>query len=148
MENIQFIRDSDANDLKNSQYVEKLMLKLGLNSEILDEQPLIVHENTGGLKIWQYPNQFSKYITFLGTFDIKSYIEIGCRWGGTFILTVEYLKRFNNIEEAVAVDLLDYTPVKKYCDGDETLRYMKINSQSNEFSNFIKKSCLLNPDKS
>lgn len=100
---LSLIRECDIDQLKSVQYVENLMLKLGLNSENLEEQPSIVKENTGGLKIWQYPNQFSKYLTFLGTFDIKSYIEIGCRWGGTFILTVEYLKRLNDIEEALSL---------------------------------------------
>ena len=42
---------------------QKLIPKLGLNKEVLIEQPEIVKENGGGLLIWQYPNQFSKYLS-------------------------------------------------------------------------------------
>jgi hypothetical protein len=82
---VQIIRDSDV--LENSSELEILMCRLGFNTEGLHEQPGIVKRNGGGLYIWQYPNQFSKYLLLLLQYKIESYIEIGCRWGGTFILT-------------------------------------------------------------
>ena len=48
--------------LQSYYYLEKLIIKLGFNTEILREQPQIVKDNGGGLLIWQYPNQFSKYL--------------------------------------------------------------------------------------
>lgn len=59
--------------------LESLIIKLGFNREILIEQPQIVKDNGGGLLIWQYPNQFSKYLCLLEKQQISSYIEIGCR---------------------------------------------------------------------
>lgn len=81
---IKFIKESNLSDLQNNNYLENLIIKLGFNTEILREQPKIVKDNGGGLLIWQYPNQFSKYLCFLREQNINSYIEIGCRWGGDF----------------------------------------------------------------
>ena len=76
---IKFIKESNLKDLENNNYLEKLIIKLGFNTEILREQPKIVKDNGGGLLIWQYPNQFSKYLCLLREQKINSYIEIGCR---------------------------------------------------------------------
>jgi len=45
---INFIKNSKIEDLKNNEYLEKLIIKLGFNTEILDEQPDIVKNNGGG----------------------------------------------------------------------------------------------------
>ena len=133
---IKFIKESNLEDLQNNNYLEKLIIKLGFNTEILKEQPQIVKDNGGGLLIWQYPNQFSKYLCLLKEQNINSYIEIGCRWGGTFVLTNEYLKMFNDINKSVAVDIID-SPVLNYCiSNDETL-FIKMNSRSQEFKNYM-----------
>lgn len=134
---VQLIKNSNINNLKKKKYVENLIIKLGFNSELLDEQPKIVRNNTGGLLIWQYPNQFSKYLMFLQKQKINSYLEIGCRWGGTFILTNEYLKKFNNIKKSIAIGLLD-SPVKNYCSTNKEAKFIKINSKSKEFENYVK----------
>jgi cephalosporin hydroxylase len=133
---IKFIKESNLEDLQNNNYLEKLIIKLGFNTEILIEQPQIVKDNGGGLLIWQYPNQFSKYLCLLKEQNINSYIEIGCRWGGTFVLTNEYLKMFNDINKSVAVDIID-SPISNYCiSNDETL-FIKMNSRSQEFKNYM-----------
>ncbi len=133
---IKFIKESNLEDLQNNNYLEKLIIKLGFNTEILKEQPQIVKDNGGGLLIWQYPNQFSKYLCLLKEQNINSYIEIGCRWGGTFVLTNEYLKMFNDVKKSVAVDIID-SPVSNYCMlNDETL-FIKMNSGSEEFKNYM-----------
>lgn len=133
---IHFIKESNLEDLQNNHYLEKLIIKLGFNTEILREQPKIVKENGGGLLIWQYPNQFSKYLCLLREQTIHSYIEIGCRWGGTFVLTNEYLKMFNSIHKSVAVDIID-SPVVNYCISNQETQFIKINSQSQEFINYM-----------
>lgn len=133
---IQFIKESNLSDLQNNNYLENLIIKLGFNTEILREQPKIVKDNGGGLLIWQYPNQFSKYLCLLREQNIHSYIEIGCRWGGTFVLTNEYLKMFNRINKSVAVDIID-SPVVNYCISNNETQFIKINSQSTEFKNYM-----------
>jgi cephalosporin hydroxylase len=133
---IRFIKESKLEDLENSFFLEKLIAKLGFNTESLREQPKIVKDNGGGLLIWQYPNQFSKYLLLLREQNIKSYIEIGCRWGGTFVLTNEYLKMFNSINKSIAIDIID-SPVLKYCITNNETQFLKINSQSEEFKNYM-----------
>jgi len=133
---IKFIKESKLEDLQNSNYLEDLIIKLGFNTEVLREQPKIVKDNGGGLLIWQYPNQFSKYLCLLREQNIKSYIEIGCRWGGTFVLTNEYLKMFNSINKSVAIDIID-SPVVNYCISNNETQFMKINSRSKEFINYM-----------
>ena len=68
--------------------------------------------------------------------NIQSYIEIGCRWGGTFVLTCEYLKMFNKFEKSVALDLID-SPVQKYCKITNEAQFIKTNSQSEYFKRFM-----------
>jgi len=133
---IQLIQESTLGDLKNPAYLEELMVRLGFNSEILREQPQIVKDNGGGLLIWQYPNQFSKYLVLLSEQNIHSYIEIGCRWGGTFVLTHEYLKRFNRMDKSVAVDIID-SPVLEYCLTTEETSFLKMNSHSPDFMHYM-----------
>lgn len=133
---IHFIKQSKLDDLQNSDYLEKLIITLGFNTEILREQPQIVRENGGGLLIWQYPNQFSKYLCLLNKYKISSYIEIGCRWGGTFVLTNEYLKMFNTMNKSVAIDVIE-SPVIHYCINNSETQFIQTNSQSNEFRNYM-----------
>jgi cephalosporin hydroxylase len=134
---VNLIRNADRGQLTDPSYLEQLIIKLGFNTEILNEQPEIVKNNGGGLLIWQYPNQFSKYLLLLQKHKISSYIEIGCRWGGTFVLTNEYLKMFNKMEESVAVDLID-SPVLNYCLSNKEARFLKISSHSEEFYYYMK----------
>jgi hypothetical protein len=133
---IHLINNSNLQELQDQSYLENLIIKLGFNNEILREQPLIVKENGGGLLIWQYPNQFSKYLCLLQKQNVSSYIEIGCRWGGTFVLTHEYLKRFNNINKSVAIDIID-SPVIEYCNLNTETQFLKLDSKSEEFKNYI-----------
>jgi hypothetical protein len=133
---IHLIHNSNLQELQDQSYLENLIIKLGFNTEILREQPLVVKENGGGLLIWQYPNQFSKYLCLLQKQNISSYIEIGCRWGGTFVLTNEYLKRFNNINKSVAIDIID-SPVTEYCNLNTETQFLKLDSKSEEFKNYI-----------
>jgi hypothetical protein len=134
---IRWIQEASLDDLKNAVYLEEVLIPiLGFNNEILHEQPQVVKENGGGLLIWQYPNQFSKYLCLLQKQSISSYIEIGSRWGGTFVLTTEYLKRFNNVEKSVAVDIIS-SPVEEYCNLNSETTFKKCNSQSDEFKEYM-----------
>jgi hypothetical protein len=133
---IELIKQTPLEDLENINYLENLIIKLGFNTELLEEQPKVVKENGGGLLIWQYPNQFSKYLDLIRKHQISSYIEIGCRWGGTFVLTNEYLKKFNTINKSVAIDIID-SCVSDYCSKNTETKFIKINSQSEEFKNYL-----------
>jgi hypothetical protein len=133
---VDLIRNSSIEDLENFEYLEKLILDVGVNNEEPQEQPDIVLNNTGGLRMWQYPNQFAKYILFAKKMNIKSYLEIGCRWGGTFAFTTEYLAKTCGLNKSVSIDIID-SPVKEYCKTIEFCEFFRMDSRSFEFKKYI-----------
>jgi hypothetical protein len=46
---IHLINNSNLQELQDQGYLENLIIKLGFNTEILREQPLVVKENIRGL---------------------------------------------------------------------------------------------------
>jgi hypothetical protein len=106
----------DASFLEN-----KFIPSLGLNDEVLHEQPPELAASFGkGLHLWQYPSQLAGYLVWLArnVADITSYMEIGCRWGGMFILTSEWIRKNGGQLRAVsAVDPIKPTPfIEAYFD--------------------------------
>jgi hypothetical protein len=94
---------------------------LGLNDEFLNEQPSELSPRFGkGLHIWQYPNQLAGYLAWLAqnSNNITSYMEIGCRWGGMFILISEWIrKNGGQLRAVIAVDPIKPTPfIEAYFD--------------------------------
>jgi cephalosporin hydroxylase len=112
---IQLIQEMPQAMCFDQRYIElEIIPKIGLNNEMLSEQPSELNAYFGtGLHLWQYPNQFSKYLVWLAynARDIKSYMEVGCRWGGTFIIVMEWLKKIGcDLNFGVAVDPIPSTP--------------------------------------
>ncbi|MFM1798086.1 MAG: hypothetical protein RLZZ117_364 [Cyanobacteriota bacterium] len=96
--------------LQQPQIIEALIIQSGLHQSIgvgeEYEWPASLEAHTNkGLKIWQYPSQFSQYLTFLSHHQIRSYLEIGVAYGGTFVFTVSYLDRFNPGLKATCIDV-------------------------------------------
>jgi hypothetical protein len=103
---IQGLSDEQTRDIA---FLEnELIPLLGLNNENLQEQPEHLSQFFGkGLHLWQYPKQVAPFLVWLASnaHGIKRYLEIGVRWGGTFILISEFLRRVNpRFEKAIAVD--------------------------------------------
>ena len=138
---VDLIRNAQLEDLQNVEWIENhLLLELGINDEYLEHFPQHLYPYCGkGLKFWQYPNQFSRYLANLSTKNIRSYLEIGCRHGSTFVITVEYLSRFKKIERAVGVDIDEQPMMRDYIDryGSEVWDYKIISSHSQEFKSYI-----------
>jgi len=109
---IRGLTDANMRDLDFIQHT--LIPRLGLNNEILEEQPPELSDYFGtGLHIWQYPSQLARYLQWLTNHakDITSYCEIGCRWGGMFILIKEWVQRAGaKLEYATAIDPIEETP--------------------------------------
>jgi hypothetical protein len=141
-----YFQDCPNEDLVNSTILEnKILLDLGLNNEILSQQPTELSEYYGkglNLRIWQYPNQFSKYLNFISQHanKINSYLEIGSRFGGTFICHTEFLHKLNeNFNKSVSVDIIDADSLlKEYIEITPTTEHKKINSLSTEFVEYTK----------
>lgn len=140
-----YFEELSIEDIQDIDFIEnKLLLQLGLNNEVLYEQPIELEEHYGkgyGLRIWQYPNQFSKYLKFVSNYapKINSYLEIGCRYGGTFITHTEYFNKLNaNFKKSVAVDIIDIYPLlEEYICLTNKCEYVKNNSMSYEFKQYI-----------
>jgi hypothetical protein len=110
------IRQAPLEKLRDPLWLQyQLLPRLGLNGELLNEFPEELYPWCGfGVRSWQYPSQFSRYLVSLSNKQIKTYLEIGCRHGGTFIITVEYLKRFNHVQIACAMDIEDSAIMREY----------------------------------
>lgn len=135
------IRNAPESTLKDPIKLEtELLPQLGLNNEVICEFPEGLHPFCGkGLFHWQYPNQFSKYLVHLSQYKIESYIEIGVRHGGTFIITLEYLSRFNGIKKALGVDLADNVSLPIYRDEyRKEVEFWQSDSHHLRFKKFIR----------
>ena len=121
IKSIHGLSSDQSRDLK---FLEKEFIpSLGLNDELLHEQPVELSPYFGkGLHIWQYPNQLAAYLAWLSNnaTGVKSYTEIGCRWGGMFILVTEWLRRTNpDLNIVVAID-----PIKSRAFIEEYFEYL------------------------
>jgi cephalosporin hydroxylase len=125
---LDIIRNIDIKKITEKE-LEDLLPSLGMNGENVHEMPthLSQHYNVG-LKFWQYPNQFSKYLKLLSKFKISSYLEIGCRWGGTFVITNEILKLKNKNVKAFACDLIDKSNILNEYSNHSDFKFIQINS--------------------
>lgn len=71
----------------------------------LSEFPTELHKYCGkGIGIWQYPKQFAKYVQFLSTQNIETYLEIGIAAGGTFQYVTSFLKDINPDFKGIGID--------------------------------------------
>ena len=117
---------------------DELLPRVGLNDEGFEQIPPELYEHCGkGLRCWQYPIQFSEYLVLLGRLGVRSYLEIGIRHGGTFILTVEYLRRLHPVTTAIAIDLGEWPSYADYRVINPTAEFYQMNSQSEEFQRLV-----------
>jgi cephalosporin hydroxylase len=136
---IQLIRNYPLHLLTRREEIEKLIYAVGLNDEQSWELPQEVLDASGGLRVYQYPNQFAGYLQLLSGLEIVTYLEVGCRWGGTFILTTEYLQRFSSVPvSSIAVDLSKSPPARAYSMCREKSYFVHMNSQSLDFAEMIR----------
>ncbi len=113
--------------------LETLLPQLGLNDEALDEFPAHLLPYCGqGLRIWQYPNQFAPYLEQLIQLKVQSYLELGVRHGGSFVATVEILRRAGSLNTAIAVDIIACPAMAEYT-ALSSAEFWQINTQSQAF---------------
>jgi hypothetical protein len=113
---VEMIRSLRDDQLCDVGFLEReLIPALGLNDENLNEQPPELADHQGrGIFIFQYPNQLSQYLVWLAANakNIRKYVEIGVRWGGTFIFTSEWLRRIGApLELVAAIDPINPSPL-------------------------------------
>lgn len=113
----------------NLKELENMLPTFGMNGENSKELPseLSEHFNTG-IRFWQYPNQFAPYLRQLSKYRIKSYLEIGCRWGGTFILTKEILSKVNGGVKGFVCDLMPQSSILNEYQNYSDFQYFRCTS--------------------
>ncbi|MDZ7961982.1 MAG: CmcI family methyltransferase [Aulosira sp. DedQUE10] len=140
LKRVVLIHSKNLEYLSDATNIESLMLDLGLNDEGLEEFPESLHQYCGqGLRIWQYPIQFSKYLVDLGKLKIDSYLEIGIRHGGTFVATVEYLQKFSPLRYAIGIDIIPCPSLLEYKQIQQNIDFVQINTQSKEYQQWLEK---------
>lgn len=132
----QLVRDAPLDSLRDAAFLESHLLpELGFNDEVLEEFPERLWPIAGrGLRHWQYPNQFSKYLVELSRHSISSYLEVGVRHGGTFVITTEYLKRFGPLRLALGNDLFPMPGLEPYAQANPEVRLTRADSHGPRFA--------------
>jgi hypothetical protein len=133
------IRNAPLDYLRDVESLERLLLDLGFHDRIGDCIPDAMLPFTGrGLSTWQQPNQFASYLTWLATRPpIQSYMEIGVDAGGSFITSVEYLRRFHPLRLAIAVDPRLTAPIRDYAARTAGVRLVEGTSSSDELRSLV-----------
>ncbi len=135
LDRVALIRNSDPDRLRQPGVLEALMLDLGLNDEGMIELPPHLHPHCGpGLRVWQSPIQFAPYLRHIAGLRVRSYLEIGIRHGGSYVLTVELLERFRTLDWAVGVDIIPCQAMDSYTALNPRSRFAGLNSQSPAFA--------------
>lgn len=125
---LKLIKNLDIDSMSDKN-LEDFLPELGMNDEELNEMPHHLSDYYGkGLKFWQYPNQFSKYLKHLTNKEINSYLEIGCRWGGTFIITSEFLKLKTPNVDLFCCDLISQSDTLNEYSNHQKFEYLNISS--------------------
>lgn len=129
-----------SNSDNSQESMHSLILSLGLNDEKLHEQPPELSPYFGyGLKMWQYPNQLSKFANYISSINVDSYLEIGCRYGGTFIFNSEILSKNNPDIALYACDIIPQSDILTEYSQIRSFEYITQYSSFPSFRNrFIK----------
>ena len=131
---VALIRGAEPAALRQPGALEALLLDLGLNDEGMNELPVHLHPYCGpGLRVWQYPIQFAPYLRYLSRLQVRSYLEIGIRHGGSYIVTVEVLNQFSTLDRAVGVDIIPCPSMDAYASLNSRSEFACLNTQSPEF---------------
>jgi cephalosporin hydroxylase len=130
---VSLAREALPEQLTTPEGTAQLVLDLGLNDEGVREFPDHLHAQFGGLRIWQYPEQFGPYLHHVGRLGVRSYLEVGVRHGGSFVATVEYLQRWSPMNLAVAVDIIPAPALAAYAEENAHVRLAWLDSRSEAF---------------
>lgn len=136
---IELLRSEPLQTLTSGDRLQSLLRQLGLNDEGLNEFPAQLHPYCGqGLLIWQFPIQFAPYLAELARHRIDSYLEIGVRHGGSFVATVEFLRRFQPGLRSVGVDILPAPSLIEYARIEPGSEFVCVNTMSGEFDELVR----------
>lgn len=121
IKNVNRIRALTESQCRDPEFLERALIsELGLAEEDWTFPPEIAHLSGKGLYLLQLPCQVAPLLAWLAdnARGIESYLEIGVRWGGMFILMSEWLRRFSpELRRTVALDPAEMSPlIREYAD--------------------------------
>ncbi len=121
------IRGQELAQLRDVDALEGLILELGLHAPLEGALPEAMLPYTcKGLAIWQQPRELAEYLVWLSARPpIGSYLEIGVESGGTFITTIEYLRRFHPLHTAIGLDPTLNSQVRDYVSRTAGLHFLR-----------------------
>ncbi len=139
---LSLIRAATMDQLRDVKHLEtELLLELGLSADAPAVFPASFQPYLGvGLEHWQYPIQFAKYLSYIANLGVRSYLEIGVQHGGTFAITVEYLRRFVPLGRACAVDINRVPSLRGYERRNGFVKVLREDSSSARFREFLRRS--------
>lgn len=105
---VKFIRNLTDEHCRDSDYIEHNVIPMcGLSDDPWWDTPEISQPHGKVLHLLQLPCQVVPLLAWLSDnpCGIESYLEIGVRWGDTFILITEWLRRFSpSLRQSVALE--------------------------------------------
>jgi hypothetical protein len=98
---------------------------LGLNYEHLSPDNM-----SSGLRIWQNVNEFAEMLMYLHNYPgrFSSYLEIGVRWGGSFITVSEILKKYGEVK-LYANDIIPMSDILRSYKTVQDFQYIECDSR-------------------
>jgi cephalosporin hydroxylase len=137
---IELIRRAAVDDLRDPERLEALLPELGIIDERPELFPPELRPKLGqGLRYWQYPCQLAPYLALVAQQPVRRYLELGVQYGGTFVLTTEYLYRVHGIETAIAVDIQRVRSAADYRKLRPAARFVTVDSADARFRQLLER---------
>ncbi len=129
---LEIIRQAPLETLKDRVAFESLLPRLGLCGGLMLYPDSLQPFRDTGLEHMQMPNQFAPYAVQLGRLGIRRYCEIGVKYGGTLVITAEYLQRLGTFESACSMDINFCPSLVKYSRLNPRTQFHQMDSHSPE----------------
>lgn len=106
---VKIIAEEPLENLTDAGYLRTWLRQFGLGNPLRAQPPELQPLCDTGLKLIQNLDQLADYLAFLAqmsiTLPFRKYLEIGVYMGGTFLVTLEYLRRFNENTQGYGIDI-------------------------------------------
>ena len=126
------LRQAPREQLLDRAAFEAMLPRLGLCGGTMLFPDALQEYRDRGLEHMQMPNQFAPYAVALARLNVRRYCEIGVKYGGTFVITCEYLQRTGALEFACALDINHCPSLVKYARMNSRTRFCQMDSHAPE----------------
>lgn len=128
-EYINILRTYDKDEILDYDLLHSLLTGAGFKTwdGVISHYYPKIFKKESGIFLSQYPNQFASYLLKIKQLNIpiKSYVEFGVDYGGSLIITTEFLKKFYPLEKIVAVDKIPMKNVLNIYSKTQPITYIQ-----------------------